>query len=127
MRLQAVLAATLMGFSPAAFAICAMDDHRKEAIEGGVVVEVEDADYELVARPDTLQLFVRGHRNQIDLLGLHARVALIRGKSKQVVVLRPVFDRLEATGSFQVGPGTKAVAVVTRPAKPSTTVRFTLK
>ena len=35
-------------------------------------------------------------------------------------------DKLEATGSFKVGPGTKAVAIVTVAGKPST-ARFTLK
>ena len=46
---------------------------------------------------------------------------------KQEVELKPAGDKLEATGSFKVGPGTKAVAVVTMSGKPAGTVRFTIK
>ena len=127
MILQATFASVLLLLSAGTFASCVTDDHPKGPIEGGVVIETEDADYELVARPDTLRLYIRGHGTRIDLLELDARIALVTGKSKQVVALHPVFDRLEATGSFQVGARTKAVAVVTRPSKPATTVRFTLK
>lgn len=127
MILQAVFASILLLLSTGTFASCVTDDHPRGPIEGGVVVETEDADYELVARPDTLRLYVRGHGTRIDLLGVDAKIALVTGKSKQVVALHPVLDRLEATGSFQIGPRTKAVAVVTRPSKPATTVRFTLK
>lgn len=126
MTLQAVLASILLLLGTGTFASCVTADHPRGPVEGGVVVETEDADYELVAKPDALRLYVRGHGTRIDLLGVDAKVALVTGKSKQVVALHPAFDRLEATGSFRVGPRTRAVAVVTRPSKPATTVRFTL-
>lgn len=51
---------------------------------------------------------------------------MLTGAEKQEVELKPAGDKLEATGSFKVGPGTKAVAVMTINGKPAT-ARFTLK
>jgi hypothetical protein len=45
---------------------------------------------------------------------------------KQEIELKPAGDKLDAAGSFKVGPGTKAVAVVTIAGKPAV-ARFTLK
>lgn len=127
MTAQAILASILLLLSMGTHASCATDDHPRGPIEGGVAVETEEADYELVARPDSLRLYVRGHGARIDLLDLAAKIALVNGRSTQVVILRPAFDRLEARGSFRIGPGTKAVVVVTRPSQPAATVRFTLR
>jgi len=99
-------------------------DHTPQ--HGGVVAEVRDMDYELVARATTIQLHLRGHGKAADVSKASARVTLLTGADKQEVELKPAGDKLEATGSFKVGPGTKAVAVVTINGKPST-ARFALK
>jgi hypothetical protein len=96
------------------------------ALAGGVVVEVKDMDYELVAKPTTIQLFLRDHGKAADVSKASAKVTLLTGTERQEVELKPAGDKLEATGSFKVGPGTKAVAVVTVAGKPAT-ARFTLK
>ena len=83
-------------------------------------------DFELVAKPSAIQLYLRGHGKSPDLSKATAKVTLLTGTEKQEVELKPVGDKLEATGSFKVGPGTKAVAVVTVAGKPAT-ARFTLK
>lgn len=93
---------------------------------GGVVVEVRDMDYELVAKATTLQLYLRDHGKGVDVSKASAKVTLLTGSEKQEVELKPVGDKLEATGSFKVGPGTKAVAVVMVAGKAST-ARFTIK
>ena len=56
-----------------------------------------------------------------------AKLTLLTGTEKQEVELKPAGDKLEATGSFKVGPCTKAVAVVIMSGKPAGTVRFTIK
>ena len=76
--------------------------HEHKPLHGGVVVEVKDIDYELVAEPTVIRLHLRDH-----------------GK--------PAGDKLEATGTFKVGPGTKVVALVTIAGKPAGPVRFALK
>lgn len=100
--------------------------HEHKPLHGGVVAEVKDVDYELVAKPTTIQLHVRDHGKPADVSKASAKVTLLTGTEKQEVELKPTGDKLEATGTFKVGPGTKAVAVVTVNGKPAT-ARFTLK
>jgi hypothetical protein len=100
--------------------------HDHSPKHGGVVTEVKDMDYELVAKRSVVQLYLRDHGKKVDIAKATAKVTLLTGAEKQEVELKPAGDKLEATGSFKVGPGTKAVAVVTVAGKPST-ARFNLK
>ena len=128
MKKLALLASIAIALAAPAFAAGEKHDHAHEhkPLHGGVVVEVKDMDYELVAKPTTIQLFLRDHGKATDVSKASAKVTLLTGTEKQEVELKPAGDKLEATGSFKVGPGTKAVAVVTVAGKPST-ARFTLK
>lgn len=105
----------------------AADKHDHEAMHGGVVVEVKNVDLELVAKPDLVQLHLREGGKPVDVANGSAKLTLLSGSEKQEVELKPAGEKFEAIGSFKVGAGTKLVAVVTLPGKPSTTARFTLK
>ena len=124
MKTQALVASIALALAGSAFA--AGDKHGHKPLHGGVVVEVKDMDYELVAKPTVIQLHLRDHGKATDLTKATAKITLLTGTEKQEVELKPAGDKLEATGSFKVGPGTKAVAVVTVAGKPAT-ARFTLK
>lgn len=124
MKTQALIASIAFALAGSAFA--AGDKHDHKPLHGGVVVEVKDMDYELVAKPTMIQLHLRDHGKAADLSKATAKLTLLTGTEKQEVELKPAGDKLEATGSFKVGPGTKAVAIVTVGGKPST-ARFTLK
>ncbi len=124
MKTQALFASITLALAGSAFA--AGDKHDHKPLHGGVVVEVKDMDYELVAKPTVIQLHLRDHGKAADLSKATAKLTLLTGTEKQEVELKPAGDKLEATGSFKVGPGTKAVAVVTVNGKPAT-ARFTLK
>ena len=128
MKLYALI--TVVALAAAGLAQAAGDKHdhahEHKPLHGGVVVEVKDMDYELVARPATIQLYLRDHGKAANVSEASAKITLLTGTEKQEVDLRPAGDKLEATGSFKVGPGTKAVAVVTVNGKPAT-ARFTLK
>jgi len=128
MKKHALLASIALALAVPASAAGEKHDHAHEhkPMHGGVVVEVKDMDYELVARPTTIQLFLRDHGKAADVSKATAKVTLLTGTEKQEVELKPAGDKLEATGSFKVGPGTKAVALVTVAGKPAT-ARFTLK
>lgn len=129
-RLHHILVATTLSLAATAFAAGDKHDHahahEHTPLHGGVVVEVKDVDYELVAKPTVIQLHLRDHGKPADVSKATARLTLLTGTEKQEVDLKPAGDKLEATGSFKVGPGSKAVAVVTVAGKPST-VRFALK
>ncbi|HAG76626.1 hypothetical protein [Caldimonas aquatica] len=119
--------AALVAVGPAFAADKHAHAHEHESMHGGLVVEVKDVDLELVAKPDVIQLHLRDHGKPVDVTNGSAKLTLLSGTDKQEVELKPAGDRLEAKGSFKVGAGTKLVAVVTLPGKPSTTARFTLK
>jgi hypothetical protein len=129
MKLQPLFAAIAFMLAGAAFAAGdhhhAGDDHKP--MHGGVVAASKVMDYELVAKPTSIQLFLRDHGKAADATKASAKLTLLSGSEKQEVELKPAGDKLEATGSFKVGPGTKAVAVVTIAGKPAGTVRFALK
>jgi hypothetical protein len=127
MKTPTLLAALALTLAGTAFAAGDKHDHAHEhkPMHGGVVVEV--VDYELVAKPTAIQLHLRDHGKPADVSKASAKLTLLTGTEKQEVELKPAGDKLEATGSFKVGPGTKAVAVVTIAGKPSGTVRFTIK
>jgi len=99
--------------------------HEDKPLHGGLVTEIKDVDYELVAKPDVLQLYVRDHGKPVDISKATAKITLLSGGDKQVE-LKPSADRLEAKGSFKVTPGTKVVAQVNLASK-ATTARFVLK
>lgn len=130
MTLRPLLAATLLALSATARAA---DDpghghaHDHRPLHGGVVVETKAFDAELVAGPTAIRLHLRDHGRPLDVSQASARLTLLTGSDRQEVELKPAGDRLEAAGTFQVGPGTKAVAVVTRAGKTLGTARFALK
>ena len=128
MKTQALLASLALTLASTAFAAGDKHDHAHEhkPIHGGVVVEIKDIDYELVAKPTVIQLHLRDHGKPADVSKATAKVTLLSGTEKQEVELKPAGDKLEATGSFKVGAGTKAVAVVSVAGKAST-VRFSIK
>jgi len=128
MKTQALLASIVLALTGSAFAAGdhhhAGDDHKP--LHGGVVTATKLMDYELVAKPTVIHLYLRDHGKAADVSKAIAKLTLLTGTEKQEVELKPAGDKLEATGSFKVGPGTKAVAVVTVAGKPAT-VRFTMK
>jgi len=99
-------------------------DHKP--MHGGVLTTVKDIDYELVANPTTLRLYVRDHGKAVDVSKASAKLTLLTGAEKQEIDLKPSANRLEATGNFKVAAGTKAVAVISFPGK-QTTARFVLR
>ena len=124
MKTQAFFASIMLTLAGSTYA--AGDKHDHKPLHGGVVVEGKATDFELVAKPSAIQLYLRGHGKSPDLSKATAKITLLTGTEKQEVELKPAGDKLEATGIFKVGPGTKAVAVVNVAGKLAT-ARFTLK
>lgn len=48
--------------------------HEDKPMHGGLVAEVKDMDYELVAKPDVLQLYLRDHGKPVDVSKTTAKV-----------------------------------------------------
>lgn len=122
-----LLATLVFGLSGNAFAAGGHDHaHEHTALHGGVVAEAKDIDFELVAKPDSLRLYVRDHGKPVDVAQASAKLTLLAGVVKQEVALKPAGDKLEAMGQFKVA-GAKAVALVSLPSKPAVIVRFVVR
>ena len=128
MKLQTRIAAITLALASATSALAAGGKHGHEhkPLHGGVVVEVKDLEFELVAKPDTIRLHVRDHGKPADVSKASAKLTLLTGTEKQEVELKSAGDKLEATGSCKAGPGTRAVAVGTCGGAPAP-ARFSLK
>lgn len=121
---QFLLAAALALSATAALAAGA---HGHDPKFGGIVVETKAGDFEIVAKPEALQIYVSDHGKAAKLAGAKARITLLNGTEKSEAELVPAGDKLEARGTFKVGKGTKGIAVVTLAGKPPATARFELK
>ena len=131
MKTQALLASITLAMTLAGSAFAAGDKHDHahghNPMPRGGGVEVKDIDYELVAKPTMIQLHLRDHGKPADVSKASAKLTLLTGAEKQEVELKPAGEKLEASGAFKVGPGTKVVALVTIAGKSAGTVRFALK
>lgn len=134
------IAASIIAVSAGAFAA---DDHKghdhgkktgaahqdeAKPMYGGVVSVAKDIQYELVAKPTSLELYVSDHGKPVDVKNASATVTLLSVSGKEVAKLAPVSDnKLGVAGNFKTGAGTKALAVVTMPGQSAVNVRFALK
>jgi len=112
-------------------AVCSISAHAgKEGHEprfGGVVVGSKVGDLEIVAKPESIHIYVSDHGKAVKLDGAKAKVTLLNGAEKSEADLVLVGDKLEAKGAYKVGKGTKGIAIVTLAGKPPVTARFNIK
>lgn len=122
-RLYAIACFALLAAAP----VHGAEKHDLKPLHGGVVVEANHVDYELVVKPELVALHLRDHGKPVPVTGGTAKLTLLSGTEKQDLNLAPAGDRFEVKGSFKHTAGDKAVAVVTLSGKPARTVRFVLK
>lgn len=118
--------AALFAFAAAALLPLFLLAHDYTPKHGGLALEVNGIDYELVATADRIRLYLSDHGKAVDLGKVAARLTLLTGSEKQEVELKPAGDKLEASGMFKVAKGTKVTADVSRGGK-AVTVRFVVK
>ncbi len=95
---------------------------------GGVVREVRNVAYELVAKPDSLTLYVSDHGKPVAIQGAQAEAVIYAGNQKTTATLEPAGEnRMIAQGSFKVGVGVRVVLTTTLPGKPPAKATFNLK
>ena len=127
-RLKSAAIALLLGISASAGAggIHATDDLKPK--HGGIVSQARnDIDFELVAKPDAITLYVRDHGKPVDTKGATGKIQVLVGTEKtEATLVAAGENRLQAKGNFKVAKGTKAVATVQLPGKQPSTVRFSI-
>ena len=88
---------------------------------------VKDVNYELVAKPDTITLYVNDHGQPVDTREASATLTLLSASDKTEVKLAPASEnKLQAKGAFKMQPGTKVAGSVKVEGK-AQNVKFTLK
>ena len=123
--LRSALLATSIVFS--AVSAMAAGEHSHKPRFGGMVVEAKAGDLEIVAKPDSIQIYITDHGKAMKLDGAKAKVTLLNGTEKSEANLVSIGDKLEAKGAFKVAKGTKGIALVTLAGKPPFTARFDIK
>lgn len=102
--------------------------HDAKPQHGGVVSVIKDINYELVAKADSLTLYVTDHDQPVDTRNASATITLLSASDKTEAKLLPAEgNQLRAQGVFNIQAGTKAVAIVKLGDKPGQSVRFVLK
>lgn len=108
--------------------VAAHDDADTKPKYGGVVTVVKDVQYELVAKPDSITVFIEDHGKKVDTQGATAKLTLLVGGVKSEIALVPVGENgLQSKGAFNVSAGAKAVAAIALVGKPAVNVRFDIK
>ena len=121
------LAATSIFLALLAFGCPAMASGDHAARHGGIFVETRALDFEIVAKPDTIQVYLADHGKPVKLDGAKGKVTLLNGTEKTEVELAVAGDRLEAKGAFRVQKSTRGIASVTLAGKPGAVARFEVK
>jgi len=122
MKSMMVIAALLISFiSP----VHAGAGHELKPMHGGVIVEVKDIDIELVAKADSLSMYLTDHGKPIPLDGGTAKLTILIGSEKKDYELLPNGGKFEVKGNFAIPKGAKAIAVIKIKAK-VITARFNL-
>ncbi len=95
---------------------------------GGVVREVKNLNYELVAQPKRLTLHVSSHGKPVSTAGASAQATLFAGNERVTVKLAPAGEnRLEAEGNFRTGVGVRVAVDLTLAGQQPTRVNFNLR
>ena len=123
LRYSLIVTAVALGVSTIAFG-----DGEHKPMYGGIVTVVKDVQYELVAKPESVAVFILDHGKKVTTKGATGKLTLLTGSDKTDIALIPVGENgLEAKGTFKLPPGTKVVSTITLERKPAVSARFEVK
>lgn len=125
MKFKTLALAAILSASASGAAFAAGDDHSPK--HGGIFIEGKVVDLEVIAKPDVIQVYVHDHGKAAKVDGAKGKVTLLNGSEKTEVELALAGGKLEAKGAFNIAKGTKGVASVTLPGKPTAIGRFVVK
>lgn len=94
---------------------------------GGIVQEVNDVSFELVAEADAATIYLIDHDEPMSSTGISGKLTVLNGTQKTEVDFKSAGDdKLRATG-VKLTSGAKVVAVLNNVEGKTVTVRFTIK
>jgi hypothetical protein len=117
-----------MSLMLAGSALAAEEQAQAEVRHGGVTTMLKNRDYELVAKPGILTVYVYQDEKPASTKGATGSIILSRGEDKTTTTLEPTgTNALEAKGSFKIGAGTHALGTITLAGRKPQEVTWTLK
>jgi hypothetical protein len=122
-----LLITTFIAATIALFSITATAHGDLKPHHGGLVKEVNEVQYELVAKPDLITIYVFDHGKKIKLKDASGKLTILAGKEKtEIALVADAGNTLQAKGNFKVGKGVRLVAIIKNAGK-TTSVSWTLK
>lgn len=116
------------GACPVRFHRAAADKHEEsKPRHGGVVTEVNEVDYELVARGGNLVIHVSDHGKPVSTKGWSGKIATVGGDKASAELAPSGENLMQSKGPLQVKPGSRLLATIQAPGKKPIQVRFTAK
>ena len=110
-----------------AASLAADKHHESKPRHGGVMVEVNEVEYELVTRDGNVVIHVSDHGKPVSTKGWSGNIALVGGE-KASAELAPSGDNLlTAKGALPVKSGARLLATIQAPGKKPVQVRFSVK
>lgn len=110
--------------------VLAGEGHKHEAPppNGGQYVEVGAVGLELVAKADSLTIYLNENDKPTPSAGAKATATITSGSSKSTANFEPVGEnRMVAKGDFKVGVGVRVAVTAALPGKGETKANFRLK
>jgi hypothetical protein len=102
-------------------------DHDKP-LHGGIIAEAAGLDFELVAKADSLTLYVVDDGKPVATVGARGTATVVGGSEKITATFEPAGEnKLMAKGSFKAGVGVRVAVAVTLAGKPEAKLNFRLK
>lgn len=124
--MKKLVSVVLLGAALAATGVVTAHSGAKSR-HGGVVQSASDLDFELVPGADGAIVYVEDHGKPLSTEGMSGKLTVLNGSQKSEAELKPAGEnKLEAKG-VKLGPGAKAVAALSNPARKAITVRFAVK
>jgi hypothetical protein len=98
-----------------------------KARHGGLIQMAGETKFELVAKGDTVELYLDDHGTTMPTAKLTGKLTVLSGATKSEAKLEPVgSDKLVAKG-VKLGKGDKVIALVTMEDKSTSSARFVIK
>jgi len=118
----ALFAASSLTLSPAAFA-----HGDAQAAHGGIAQVAHDVSFELVPKADSATLYLVDHGKPLPSQGISGKLTVLNKGQKSEAELKPAGGNKLVADGVALSPGAKVVAVLSKVAGKTVTVRFTIK
>ena len=102
------------------------EEPRAEVRHGGITTMLKNRDYELVARPTTLTVYVYQDEKPASTKDASGNISMGAGDAGKVKLEPTGTNSLEAKGSFKVSAGTKVTATIALSGRKPQEVTWTL-